>query len=82
MQMAETCARNLKALLRNGSTERFKPYIRGTVASLGGKEAIGVVGTKKLFGSQASFMKKMIDNLYLYLLGGTGLMLKYGKNPF
>lgn len=82
MQMAETCARNLKALLRNGSTERFKPYIRGTVASLGGKEAIGVVGTKKLFGSQASFMKKMIDNRYLYLLGGTGLMLKYGKNPF
>lgn len=82
MQMAEVCARNVAALLRNGSLESFKPHIRGTVASLGGKEAIGVVGTKKLFGAQASFMKKMIDNRALFILGGTGLMLKQGKNPF
>ncbi len=82
MQMAETCAANVKALMNNGSLETFKPEIKGTVASLGGKEAIGVVGTKKLFGSSASFMKKMIDNRYLFLLGGPGLVLKRGKYPF
>lgn len=82
MQMAETCAHNIKALMHNSPLESFKPDIKGTVASLGGKEAIGVVGNKKLFGTSANFMKKMIDNRYLFLLGGTGLMLKRGKSPF
>ncbi len=81
MQMAEICANNLRALLDGGSLQTFTPQIKGTVASLGGKEAIGVVGTKKLFGSTANFMKKMIDNRYLFLLGGPGLVLKRGKSP-
>ncbi|MDV2886128.1 NAD(P)/FAD-dependent oxidoreductase [Alkalihalophilus pseudofirmus] len=82
MQMAETCAENIKLLMKGGSSlKTFKPDIKGTVASLGGKEAIGVVGTRKLFGAQANFMKKMIDNRYLFLLGGPGLVLKKGKNP-
>ncbi len=81
MQMAETCASNIKALMDGGSLQSFTPEIKGTVASLGGKEAIGVVGSKKLFGSTANFMKKMIDNRYLFLLGGPGLVLKRGKNP-
>ncbi|WP_100373904.1 NAD(P)/FAD-dependent oxidoreductase [Bacillus sp. FJAT-45037] len=83
MQMAEVCAENIKHLIKGGSSlKTFKPDIKGTVASLGGKEAIGVVGTRKLFGAQANFMKKMIDNRYLFLLGGPGLVLKKGKNPF
>ncbi|HHY22451.1 MAG TPA: FAD-dependent oxidoreductase, partial [Bacilli bacterium] len=56
--------------------------VRGSVASLGGKEAIGLVGTRKLYGASANFMKKMIDNRYLFLLGGPALMLKKGRNPF
>lgn len=82
MQMAEVCAHNIKALIKNDPLKTFKPDIKGTVASLGGKEAIGVVGTRKLFGSSANFMKKMIDNRYLFLLGGPGLVLKKGKSPF
>ncbi|KHF41096.1 NAD(P)/FAD-dependent oxidoreductase [Halalkalibacter okhensis] len=81
MQMAEVCANNIKALIKGDSLKTFKPDIKGTVASLGGKEAIGVVGTRKLFGTSANFMKKMIDNRYLFLLGGPALVLKRGKNP-
>lgn len=82
IQMAETCAHNLATLVKGGSElKNFKPEIKGTVASLGGKEAIGVVGTRKLFGSSASFMKKVIDNRSLFLIGGPGLLLKKGKNP-
>ncbi|WP_240374973.1 NAD(P)/FAD-dependent oxidoreductase [Bacillus piscicola] len=82
IQQGETVAKNLAALIKGGQLQEFKPDIKGTVASLGGKEAIGVVGDKKLFGSSASFMKKMIDNRSLWILGGTGLVLKKGKNPF
>jgi NADH dehydrogenase len=81
MQQAYTCAHNLKALIKGGELEVFKPVIRGTVCSLGAKEAIGVVGDRKIFGSTANFMKKMIDNRYLYLIGGATLVLKKGKFP-
>ncbi|WP_040606461.1 NAD(P)/FAD-dependent oxidoreductase [Salsuginibacillus kocurii] len=82
MQQAVTCAKNLRALIKGGDLEEFTPDIKGTVASLGGKEAIGIVGNKKLFGTSANFMKKMIDNRYLWILGGPGLVMKKGKNPF
>ena len=80
IQQAYTCANNLLALVRGQEElETFKPEIKGTVASLGKGEGIGTVGNKKLFGNTASFMKKMIDNRYLFLLGGPGLVLKKGK---
>ncbi|MCR6095271.1 NAD(P)/FAD-dependent oxidoreductase [Salipaludibacillus agaradhaerens] len=80
IQQAYTCAKNLKALVA-GKTEleEFKPDIKGTVASLGGKEAIGLVGDKKIYGHSASAVKKLIDNRYLYMLGGMPLVLKKGK---
>lgn len=82
MQMAKTCAHNVMTLVGGGSNlATFKPDIKGTVASLGGKEAIGVVGSKKLYGGTASFMKKMIDNRALLMLGGPLLALKKGKFP-
>lgn len=83
MQQAETCAKNLQLLVRGyENLEHFEPNIRGSVASLGGKEAIGLIGTRKVYGGTANFMKKMIDNRYLFLLGGPSLMLKKGRNPF
>ncbi|ALA54208.1 NAD(P)/FAD-dependent oxidoreductase [Shouchella clausii] len=83
MQMAKTCANNLIAL-NKGSTdlETFKFDNKGTVASLGGKQAIGVVGSRKIYGGTANFMKKMIDNRALFILGGPLLTLKKGKFPF
>ena len=80
VQQAYTCANNLLRLVRgNEELETFKPIIRGTVASLGEGEAIGTVGKKKLYGATAAMMKKIIDNRYLFLLGGPGLVLKKGK---
>ncbi|GAA0464808.1 NAD(P)/FAD-dependent oxidoreductase [Alkalibacillus silvisoli] len=81
MQMADTVGHNLKQLLNDGEDfESFKPDIKGTVASLGHTDAIGVVfDEKKLYGRSASIMKKVIDNRYLVKLGGVGLLLKKGK---
>ncbi|TVP87077.1 MAG: NAD(P)/FAD-dependent oxidoreductase [Alkalicoccus sp.] len=80
IQQAYTCANNLKALVEGKKElEVFNPEIKGTVASLGGNEAIGVVGSRKLYGNSASVMKKLIDNRYLFLLGGLPLVMKKGK---
>ncbi|MCM3718758.1 NAD(P)/FAD-dependent oxidoreductase [Fictibacillus phosphorivorans] len=79
IQQAYTIGRNIKALMNGGKLEEFKPDIKGTVASLGKGEAIGKVGNKKLFGATASAMKKVIDNRYLFLLGGIPMVIKKGK---
>lgn len=80
IQQAITCANNLKALVEGKKElETFKPDIKGTVASLGGKEAIGLVGSRKVYGNSASVVKKMIDNRYLLMLGGMPLVIKKGK---
>ncbi|MCF6409050.1 NAD(P)/FAD-dependent oxidoreductase [Pseudalkalibacillus salsuginis] len=79
IQQAFTVGRNLKALINGTKTETFVPEIKGTVASLGKGEAIGKVGNKKLYGATAAAMKKIIDNRYLFLLGGIPLVVKKGK---
>jgi NADH dehydrogenase len=80
MQQGETCAHNIAALIRDkGELESFKPDIKGTVCSLGEDDAIGVVYGKKITGAKASFMKKVVDNRSLYMIGGAGLVLKKGK---
>lgn len=79
IQQSYTIGRNIKALMNGGKLEEFKPDIKGTVASLGKGEAIGKVGNKKLFGATASAMKKVIDNRYLFLLGGVPMVIKKGK---
>jgi NADH dehydrogenase len=62
--------------------EEFKPDIKGTVASLGEDDAVGMVFGKKVMGTKASFMKKMIDNRALLMVGGAGLVVKKGKFKF
>ncbi|WP_181537314.1 FAD-dependent oxidoreductase [[Anoxybacillus] calidus] len=83
MQQGEVCAKNLAVLIRQqGELQPFKPDIKGTVCSLGHDDAIGVVFGKKVWGSKASFMKKMVDNRALYLIGGPSLVMKKGKFNF
>ncbi|MBH0231048.1 NAD(P)/FAD-dependent oxidoreductase [Halobacillus yeomjeoni] len=84
IQQAEHTAANLTKLVRGDNhLEPFKPDLKGTVASLGHDDAIGVVfDDKKLFGWSASAMKKVIDNRYLMKLGGPGLVMKKGKLNF
>ncbi len=79
MQQGMTTATNLVAAIRNQPLKEFKPSIKGTVASLGKGEAIGVVGNRKLKGGTAAMMKKIIDMRYLYIIGGIPLVLKKGK---
>src|SRR5690625_7579210 len=61
IQQADTIARNIKVLIdRNEKTIKFKANLKGTVASLGNDDAIGVVmDDRRIFGWQATFMKKM-----------------------
>ncbi|OQM44627.1 FAD-dependent oxidoreductase [Anoxybacillus sp. UARK-01] len=83
MQQGELCAKNLAVLIREqGELQPFKPDIKGTVCSLGHDDAIGVVFGKKMWGAKASFMKKMVDNRALYLIGGPSLVMKKGKFKF
>lgn len=81
IQMAGAVAHNVKAIATgSGEVESFEPKILGTVASLGHDDAIGVIlNNRKLFGFKATVMKKIIDNRYLFKLGGLGLLFRKGK---
>jgi NADH dehydrogenase len=79
IQEAQACAANLLSLMRNQSLDTFKPNLKGTVASLGKGEAVGVIGKTKITGFWASIMKKVIDLRYLLIIGGIPLVLKKGK---
>lgn len=82
MQQGETCANNLAALIHGKETETFSFDNKGSVASLGEHDAIGVAFGKKMTGTTASMMKKIIDNRSLFMIGGPGLVLKKGKFKF
>jgi len=79
MQQGVTCANNIVAAIRNQQPTKFVFSNKGTVASLGKGEAIGIVGTKKLKGFTAAQLKKIIDIRYLFIIGGLSLVLKKGK---
>jgi len=78
-QQGQHLARNLVALIRDGQLTPFKFETKGTVASLGKGEAIGIVGKRKLYGWTAAQMKKLIDLRYLFIIGGLPLVLRKGK---
>jgi NADH dehydrogenase len=71
MQQAEVCAHNLVASIRGEQLKNFEYKPKGTVASLGRGEAIGIVGTRKLKGG--------VDMRYLYIIGGIPLVIKKGR---
>lgn len=79
VQQGVACADNLVASIRGELPKEFVPSLKGTVASLGKNEAIGLVGTMKMKGYLASIMKKVIDLRYLFVIGGIPLILKKGK---
>ncbi|KRG15207.1 NAD(P)/FAD-dependent oxidoreductase [Lederbergia galactosidilytica] len=80
MQQGELLASNLAKLISgNSDLQSFSFDNKGTVCSLGDDDAIGVVFGKKVTGTKASFMKKMIDNRALLMIGGVPLTMKKGK---
>jgi len=81
IQEGEHVARQIISYIRNDeiTLTPFEFAYRGTVASLGKGEAIGKVGKWKMMGGTASFMKYLIDNRYLYSIGGLPLVFKKSK---
>lgn len=79
MQQGVNCAHNLVASIRNQPLKTFTYVNKGTVASLGKGEAIGVAFGKKYKGRVAAWLKKAIDLRYLFIIGGIPLVLRKGK---
>jgi len=78
LQQADLLAYNLVSSIRASNLRTFKFENKGTVASLGKGEAIGIVFHRKVKGSLASIIKKLIDLRYLYIIGGISLVLRKG----
>ncbi|MNY41456.1 NADH dehydrogenase-like protein [compost metagenome] len=49
---------------------------KGTVATLGRGEAVGLLKVKKVKGRLALLIKRLIDARYLFLIGGLPLIWK------
>ncbi|WP_112181725.1 MULTISPECIES: NAD(P)/FAD-dependent oxidoreductase [Paraliobacillus] len=81
IQEAKLCASNLVKLLKGDSKlDSFYFKDRGTIASLGRKDAIGsILNNRKIFGKEAIILKQIIDNRVLYQIGGWSLLFKKGK---
>ncbi len=79
IQQGGTCANNLVASIRGEAHKEFKFSLKGTVASLGKHDAVGLVGKYKLKGFMAAMLKKIIDIRYLFIIGGIPLVLKKGR---
>lgn len=79
MQQGYNCAHNLVATIRNETLREFKFENKGVVASLGKRNAIGVVGKRKFKGFKASVLKRLIDIRYLYIIGGIPLVLRKAR---
>ncbi|MNH39474.1 NADH dehydrogenase-like protein [compost metagenome] len=67
------------ASIRNQPPKSFTFSNKGTVASLGKGEAIGIAFGKKYKGWKAAWLKKLIDLRYLFIIGGIPLVLRKGK---
>src|SRR5690606_3901539 len=79
MQQGISVAHNLVATIRNEGLREFKFESKGTVASLGKRNAIAIVGNRKLKGYKASLLKKLIDIQYLYMIGGIPLVIRKAR---
>lgn len=79
MQQGVVCAHNLVASIRNQPLKNFVFSNKGTVASLGKGEAVGIAFGKKYKGRVAAWLKKLIDIRYLFIIGGLPLVFRKGK---
>ena len=81
IQQGEHVAKQIISYVKNEkmTLKKFTFNYRGTLASLGRGIAIGKIGKWKVAGLTASFLKQMVDNRYLYTIGGIQLLLKRGK---
>ncbi|WP_017472335.1 NAD(P)/FAD-dependent oxidoreductase [Amphibacillus jilinensis] len=75
IQKGKVAAYNVIAKLDGKS--QMKPFSfknRGTIASIGANDAIGLVGEeRRIFGKFASVLKKLVDYFFLFQIGGWSL---------
>ncbi len=76
LQQAPVCAKNIVATIRGEELKPFEYHHKGSVASLGTKAAVGLVGSLRLSGLFGAFMKQVIEARYLFNLGGIPLIIK------
>ncbi|WP_059170324.1 NAD(P)/FAD-dependent oxidoreductase [Bacillus sp. FJAT-27445] len=76
MQEAEVCGKNIASLIRGTKLKEFEYHHKGSVASIGDRAAVGKVGSFTLSGRFAAMMKRVIENRYLFVLGGLSLVIK------
>ncbi|RTE09455.1 NAD(P)/FAD-dependent oxidoreductase [Paenibacillus whitsoniae] len=76
VQMGTNAARNILQTVRGKELRPFVYDYKGTVASLGRGEAVGLLKVRKVKGRFAAFLKKCIDTRYLFLIGGLPLVWK------
>lgn len=76
MQQAGNVAANLGHILHNRPLVPFRYDHKGTVASLGKGEAVGLVKNWKIKGKAAAVMKVVVDARYLFIIGGPSLVLR------
>ncbi|MBX5437093.1 MAG: NAD(P)/FAD-dependent oxidoreductase [Alicyclobacillaceae bacterium] len=71
-QMGAHVGRQIYTLIKGGRLEVFEPHLAGTLASLGRKDAIGLVGSRKfeVQGKLAAWLKDASQIRYLYDIGG------------
>jgi NADH dehydrogenase len=74
VQQGYNTARNLIYTLRGKPLRSFAFDYKGTVASLGRGDAVGILKVKKVKGKFAALLKKVIDARYLFLIGGIPLI--------
>lgn len=76
LQEADVCAKNIVATIRDGNLTSFEYHHKGSVASIGNWAAVGKVGSFRISGLFAAFMKQVIEARYLFNLGGPSLIVK------
>ena len=71
-QMGANAASNIHQLMKGGHLELFHPHLQGTLASLGRKDAIGMVGKRKfeVKGTIAGWLKEGSNMRYLMGING------------
>ncbi|QCT04158.1 FAD-dependent pyridine nucleotide-disulfide oxidoreductase [Paenibacillus algicola] len=79
IQQGICCAQNIVATIRGKVLRKFQYQHKGTVASLGKGQGIGVVGSKQYQGWKAAQLKKLVDLRYLFMIGGIPLVLRKGR---
>lgn len=79
-QMGEYIAKNLIKILSNQNLD--KPFVfkhRGTVCSIGHTDGVGVVFKVSISGEVAAFLKNVIENKWIFSIGGIVNVLKKGQ---